>query len=230
MSKHAQTKAEPMGPWRRTLLVGASIAAVAVAGGTATQAFATGGHGAAHTSGHQSAHAVSHPGRSGHAAHAAASAGGTTSLADAITSVVPGTVSDQTSQSDVFATTSKALAPGLERPISWSALQFAPGGGSGQGTVYAFFDKPDSTGAKAIICGDDPESGYTWQSCQTSTLPDGSQAKTAVSSDGEAALVEHIDGGVVERVYAFAPSKGAGTVLSTDQLTKVVAELTPPAS
>ena len=218
-----------------------SLAVLALAGTTATQAFAS-----------QGAHAFAHQGTHRHAAFAAltshhlsdqaeggrndketpfAKAG--SELAKAVTDVVPGTTTD----------VSGARVTSSNNPKSVEArLTLAPADGSAGGPVTAAFVPEASYGGshgKAETRAWLKTCRGTAPDCQTSTLPDGSLVRVSSThqevSGGtwEMNVVERDIHGVVEVVVAYGPRDADGTVtaphasLTTDQLVDVASRLAP---
>jgi hypothetical protein len=203
---------------RRTIgLVCGSLAILAIAGTTATQAFAAAGHTSQRTAHHAAITLGTHQGHKvGPAAKVLTNT--TTSLAEAIDAVAADTGKVGGEQPNL-------LEPGSDpRALRVSQAQFVPTGGSTFASVQVFYSRPGLGGLGA-------EGGvWNWKHTGTATLADGSVVRTAEGDNGSIVAAERTVDGIVETAYAYASVKDGPAALTADQLTQVVAQLTPPTS
>jgi hypothetical protein len=211
---------------RRTLgVAAASVAVLAVAGVSATQAFAASGH--HHTSVRG---VVVAAGAVKHANPAKAPRARTNTdnpLAAAIAAVAQGTISN---------VDDSPLPASLHNPLTQATgLDFTPADGSGESQVFVAYHPAGYYSS--------PEGYIDWRpphvvGYQVSDLPDGSRVRTftAPQDTGELAVAERLVDGRVETLSDWSPTDAQGDfipgghpALSADQLKQVIARLAPPA-
>jgi hypothetical protein len=211
----------------RTLgLTGGSLVVLAVAGLTATQAFAAGGaghrtshHAVAGSGAHLPAHHSADAGADAGVGGAAVTPNSTTSLADAVDAAVDGAGKATDYKPDI-------VQPGPDsRGVKLSQVAYVPTGSSAFAGVQVFYGTPDSAGLDQPTGAD-----WTWKDVTTTTLADGSRVRTAVGDDGGIVAAERTVDGVVEMAYSYAPVGGGHSALTPDELVRVVAQLTPSGS
>jgi hypothetical protein len=110
--------------------------------------------------------------------------------------------------------------------LKFSQVRFAPTGGTGFASVQVIYRRLDMPAPGNAYPG-------SWKNHTTTTLADGSVVRTQVTDDGSIVEAERTVGGVVETAFSYASpmdGKDGHAALTADQLTQVVAQLTPPTS